>query len=198
MNYLAIFLAYLAGAIPFGLLLGKAAGVDVRTSGSRNIGATNVTRLAGKKFGIVTLLFDAAKGLLPMVVAQAAGASWQTVLLCGAAALVGHCYPVYLGFRGGKGVATALGVFLFLDGVAVAGGIAVFVMAVALSGYVSLGSLLAALAVSALVWIRHGLDDYLFLALFVTALIWLKHHENIGRLMRGEEKSFKKKKEVAG
>ncbi len=196
MNYLAIFLAYLVGSIPFGLLLGKMAGVDVRDSGSRNIGATNVTRLAGKKFGVFTLLLDAAKGLLPMVVAQTVGFASETVLLCGAAAFVGHCYPVYLRFRGGKGVATALGVFLFLDLIAVAGGIALFVTAVLATGYVSVGSMLAAATVSLLVWLRHGIGPYFYLALFVTALIWLKHHENIGRLLRGEEKSFKKKKEI--
>ena len=194
MNYLAIILAYLVGSIPFGLLLGKMAGIDVRDSGSRNIGATNVTRLAGKKFGVFTLLFDAGKGLVPMVVAQASGLPSCTVLLCGAAAFFGHCYPVYLRFRGGKGVATALGVFLFLDLIAVAGGIAVFVIVVVVFGYVSVGSLLAAASVSVLVWFRHGLGDYFYLALFVTALIWLKHHENIGRLIKGEEKSFKKKK----
>ncbi len=198
MNYLAIILAYLAGSIPFGLLLGKAAGIDVRDAGSRNIGATNVTRLVGKKFGVLTLLLDASKGLLPMLVAQAAGAAGTTVLLCGAAAFVGHCYPVYLRFRGGKGVATALGVFLFLDALAVAGGVALFVCAVVVSGYVSVGSMLAAATVSLLVWLRHGLGADFYLALFVTGLIWLKHHENIGRLLRGEEKSFKKKKDAAG
>lgn len=193
MHYLAILLAYLAGSIPFGLLLGKMAGVDVRDSGSRNIGATNVTRLAGKKFGVLTLILDAAKGGLPMVLAQVAGAGFQTVLLCGAAAFVGHCYPVYLRFRGGKGVATALGVFLFLDFLAVVGGVALFVTAVAVTGYVSVGSLLASATVSLLVWLRHGLGPHFYLALFITGLIWLKHHENIGRLLRGEEKSFKKK-----
>jgi glycerol-3-phosphate acyltransferase PlsY len=194
MDYLAIVLAYLVGAIPFGLLMGKMAGVDVRDSGSRNIGATNVTRLAGKKFGVFTLLLDAAKGLLPMVIAQAAGLASDTVLLCGAAAFAGHCYPVYLRFRGGKGVATALGIFLFLDLIAVAGGVLLFVIAVAVTGYVSLGSLLAAAMVSLLVWLRHGLGSYFYLALFIASLIWLKHHGNIGRLFRGEEKSFKKKK----
>jgi glycerol-3-phosphate acyltransferase PlsY len=194
MDYLAIVLAYLVGAIPFGLLMGKMAGVDVRDSGSRNIGATNVTRLAGKKFGVFTLLLDAAKGLLPMVIAQAAGLASDTVLLCGAAAFAGHCYPVYLRFRGGKGVATALGIFLFLDLIAVAGGVLFFVIAVAVTGYVSLGSLLAAAMVSLLVWLRHGLGSYFYLALFIASLIWLKHHGNIGRLFRGEEKSFKKKK----
>lgn len=193
MNYLAIFLAYLAGSIPFGLLLGKMAGIDVRDSGSRNIGATNVTRLAGKKFGVFTLILDAGKGLLPMVVAQAVGLSIPVVLLCGAAAFVGHCFPVYLRFRGGKGVATALGVFVFLDLFAVLGGVVLFVTAVLITGYVSLGSMLAAATVSLLVWLRHGLGAYFYLALFVTALIWVKHHENIGRLLRGEEKSFKKK-----
>lgn len=194
MDYLAIVLAYLVGSIPFGLLLGKMAGVDVRGSGSRNIGATNVTRLAGKKFGVFTLILDAAKGLLPMAAAQAAGASAEIVLLCGAAAFVGHCYPVYLRFRGGKGVATALGVFLFLDPVAVAGGILLFVVVVALSGYVSLGSLSAAALVALLVLFRQGPGLACFLAFFVAGLIWLKHHENIGRLLAGEEKSFKKKK----
>ena len=198
MNYLAILLAYLAGSIPFGLLLGKMAGVDVRDSGSGNIGATNVTRLAGKKFGVLTLFLDAGKGLLPMVIAQAAGATSDTVLLCGAAAFVGHCYPVYLRFRGGKGVATALGVFLFLDLIAVAGGIALFITAMAVTGYVSLGSILAAATVSLLVWLRHGLGAYFYLALFITGLISFKHHENIGRLLRGEEKSFKKKKDATG
>lgn len=198
MSYLAIFLAYLAGSIPFGLLLGKLAGVDVRDSGSRNIGATNVTRLAGKKFGVFTLILDAAKGLLPMLVASGAGVAANTVLLCGAAAFVGHCYPVYLRFRGGKGVATALGVFLFLDLIAVAGGVVIFVAALALSGYVSLGSMLAAATVSLLVFLQYGSGPYFYLALFVTGLICLKHHENIGRLLRGEEQSFKKKQNAAG
>lgn len=197
MNYLAIMVAYLIGSIPFGLLLGKMAGVDVRASGSRNIGATNVTRLAGKKFGVITLLLDAAKGLLPMVIARAAGAPAATILLCGVAAFVGHCYPLYLRFRGGKGVATALGVFLFLDLIAALGGIALFVISVAVTGYVSVGSMLAAAMVSLLVWLRYGMGAYFYAAFFITALIWLKHHENIGRLRRGEEKSFKKKKDAA-
>ena len=92
----------------------------------------------------------------------------------------------------------ALGVFLFLDLIAVAGGIAIFVAALALSGYVSLGSMLAAATVSLLVFLQYGPGPYFYLALFVTALIWLKHHENIGRLVRGEEKSFKKKQDAAG
>ena len=115
MQYLLIVLSYLIGAIPFGLILGKAAGIDVRRGGSGNIGATNVSRLVGKKIGAFTLLLDACKGLLPMMAASGCGADQNTTLLCGTAAFIGHLYPVYLRFRGGKGVATALGVFLYLD-----------------------------------------------------------------------------------
>jgi len=194
MTNLAIISAYLIGAIPFGLLLGRLAGVDVRAAGSKNIGATNVTRLAGKKMGVLTLLLDAAKGAGPMLLAQAMGFSSTVVMCCGAAAFLGHCFPVYLGFKGGKGVATALGVFLFLDGLAVVVGLFVFILLVALFGYVSLGSLAAALVMPLVIWYHFGPGNIFYLALFVAFFIWLKHHENIWRLLHGTEKSFKKPK----
>ena len=193
LNIFAVFLSYLLGAVPFGLLLGRLAGVDVRSSGSKNIGATNVTRLLGKKMGFFTLLLDIAKGFLPMLTAQLCGLPSLVVLVCGAAAFLGHCFPVYLGFKGGKGVATALGVFLFLDPVAMLAGLAVFVVLVAVWGYVSMGSLAAALVIPIFIGLQKGVGDIFYLAAFVALVIWAKHHENIRRLMSGTEKSFKKK-----
>lgn len=200
MTPLALFLivaSYLVGAIPFGLLLSRGSGVDIRTEGSRNIGATNVARLLGKKLGILTLLADIAKGFTPLFVAGRllpADAQQGTALaLCGAATVLGHLFPVYLGFRGGKGVATGLGVFLYLAPKALLGCLLVFAAAVGLSGFVSLGSLLGALAVLPGLWLLQEPVWKIALAAVVVALIWLKHHQNIGRLLQGTEKSWKKK-----
>ncbi|MEN8140941.1 MAG: glycerol-3-phosphate 1-O-acyltransferase PlsY [Thermodesulfobacteriota bacterium] len=193
MNYAIILVSYLVGSIPFGLVLGRMAGVDVRSAGSKNIGATNVTRLVGKKVGAFTLVLDALKGAGPMLVAHyLLNLSPQLVMLCGGAAFMGHCFPIYLGFKGGKGVATALGIFLFLDWLAVGAGLALFASLVATTGYVSLGSLAAALVMPLVILMRHGVGPIFYLALFVSAFVWLKHHENIRRLLTGTEKSFKK------
>lgn len=196
MQYLFIFLSYLVGSIPFGLILGKAAGIDVRQNGSGNIGATNVSRLVGKKIGAFTLLLDAGKGLLPMLATSGLGADQNTVLLCGVAAFVGHLYPVYLKFRGGKGVATALGVFLYLDPFSVLICAVAFVAVVALSGYVSVGSLTAAALMPVLILVFRGPGNVVWCALVVALLIWVKHRANIGRLLKREEKSWKKKSSV--
>lgn len=197
MDILTLIASYLVGSIPFGLVFGKIAGVDVRNDGSQNIGATNVTRLVGKKFGVLTLICDASKGAVPMLISQFLGADLLVVMGCGAAAFTGHCFPIYLKFVGGKGVATALGVFLFLDRPAVLVGIVVFVLLVWLTGYVSLGSMCATIAVSAMIWWLHGVGAMFYLAGFVTFLVVAKHHQNIGRLLRGEEKSMGKKKQGA-
>ena len=196
MEYLLVIAAYCVGAIPFGLLFGKMAGVDVRKSGSGNIGATNVNRLLGKKMGALTLAADVAKGYLPMLLAAwllgtAEGAD-RLVMICGGAAFLGHLFPVYLGFKGGKGVATALGVFLYLDPLAVLLALALFIAVVSVSGYVSVGSLSAAAAFPVIAWQFGATPSHLWLGGFVAVLIWAKHHENIGRLLRREEKSFKK------
>ena len=118
LEILCLVAAYLVGAIPFGLILSIGSGVDIRSQGSKNIGATNVGRLLGKKLGILTLVADIAKGFLPMfVVAYFLPETPQKniiIALCGAATVLGHMFPVYLGFKGGKGVATALGIFLYL------------------------------------------------------------------------------------
>ena len=200
MNYLLILAAYLIGSIPFGLVLGKLAGIDVRNLGSGNIGATNVSRLAGKKMGILTLVADVGKGFLPMLAAawilrESQGGD-TVVMYCGAAAFLGHLFPLYLKFKGGKGVATALGIFLYLDPVAVLIALAAFIVAVFVSGYVSVGSLTAAAVFPGISWYLGDGGSQLALAGFVSILIWAKHHENIVRLLRHEEKSFRKKKEA--
>lgn len=194
MNLLIIIVSYLVGSIPFGLLLGRLAGIDVRTGGSGNIGATNVSRLAGKKMGAATLLFDAGKGFLPMVAANFLGFDQQTVIFCGAATFIGHLFPLYLRFQGGKGVATALGVFLYLSPLALLLCIICFVFTVALSGYVSVGSLLAAGLMPAVIFFLEGSGSFFYLTIFISVLIWLKHTRNIVRLLHHEEKSWKKKR----
>ncbi len=189
-------IGYLVGAIPFGLVIGKSVGVDVRQEGSRNIGATNVNRVLGKKLGVLTLICDCLKGLLPMwlasVVLGGQGQSELIVALTGVMAVIGHMFPVYLGFRGGKGVATGLGVFLFLSPPTIVVCLAVFLLAVRLSGFVSVGSLLAS-ALAPLWLLLFGASwPAIAAALVIAALIWIKHHENIARLRRGEEKPWKK------
>ena len=193
MNFILILAAYLVGAVPFGLMFGKMAGTDVRQSGSRNIGATNVSRLLGKKLGAATLICDAGKGFVPMLCAREMGAGGDLVLLCGGAAFLGHLYPLYLGFKGGKGVATALGVFLYLNPLAVLFGAGIFVASVSLSGFVSLGSLLATGLMPIVLFLLHGPAGQILLAVFIAFLVWVKHRENIVRLLNHQEKSWKKK-----
>lgn len=196
MTYTLILIGYLLGSVPFGLLYGKLAGIDVRSQGSGNIGATNVGRLLGKKLGALTLVSDLLKGILPMLLAAVLLAdqteSGRWVMLCGGAAFLGHCFPLYLKFRGGKGVATALGIHLYLAPLPTLAGVALFAVTVRLSGYVSLGSLAAAAALPVLIWFTGGNQELTGLSALVAAVIWLKHHENIARLLRGEEKSWKK------
>lgn len=200
MAILLAVVSYCFGAVPFGLFIGKMAGVDVRTAGSKNIGATNVSRLLGKKYGLITLACDCAKGYLPMLLASLLLAGQPErdtiVVLCGILAVVGHMFPVYLGFKGGKGVATGLGVFLFLSPLAILLSVLVFVAAVAISGFVSVGSLLASLCMVFWLWILKAPNSSMVAAAIVALLIWIKHYQNIGRLLRKEEKSWRNKKEA--
>ena len=190
--------SYLLGAVPFGLIFSRMVGVDVRREGSRNIGATNVGRVLGKKLGALTLLCDGMKGFLPMLVAaRLLPASEQReilICLCGALAVIGHMFSIYLGFKGGKGVATGLGVFLFLSPAATVISLAVFIAAVGLTGFVSVGSLLAAGLIPLWLWLLGESTTVILTAVVVAALIWAKHHDNIARLLQGEEKSWKSEK----
>jgi len=197
MIFVLVAVSYLIGALPFGLFIGKLAGADVRKEGSGNIGATNVSRVLGKKLGAVTLCCDVLKSYLPMLAAhkllagQANADLW--VAVCGLVAVVGHIFPLYLKFKGGKGVATALGMFLFLSPMAVGLALLCFLAAVWFSGFVSVGSLVAATVLPFILWLSGAPLSTVIICLPVTALIWLKHHENIARLRRGEEKSWRKK-----
>jgi glycerol-3-phosphate acyltransferase PlsY len=193
-------IGYLVGAIPFGLIISKMVGVDVRTQGSRNIGATNVNRVLGKKLGFITLVCDCLKGLLPMYLAALILSESETkeliVALTGVMAVLGHMFPIYLGFRGGKGVATGMGVLLYLSFPAIAISLVVFVATVALTGFVSAGSLLASGLIPLWLYLLGASKVTIGTAAGVAVLIWLKHHENINRLIHGQEKSWKKNKEV--
>lgn len=195
-----ILFAYLLGAVPFGLVLTRGSGVDIRREGSRNIGATNVARLLGKKMGALTLVLDILKGFAPMFLAALVVGDEPErdliVALCGAASVIGHMFPVYLGFKGGKGVATALGAFLYLAPLAVLGCLAVFLLTVRLSGYVSLGSLLGSASILGWLFLLGVPAWKWMLATFIVVMIWVKHHQNIGRLLAGTEKSWKKKAEA--
>ena len=183
--------AYLLGSVPFGLVLGRLRGVDVRTVGSGNIGATNVARSLGKRLGLLVLVLDALKGALPLLALRwldlAARTSPFLVTACGLAAICGHCFPVWLRFRGGKGVATSLGVFLAVSPAAT--GIAVVIFAVLYAAFriVSIGSLAAALAFPVLLWLFGRPVAEIALSAAVLAIILLKHRGNIGRLLRREE-----------
>jgi glycerol-3-phosphate acyltransferase PlsY len=196
--------AYLLGSIPFGLLLTKLfGGGDVRQAGSGNIGATNVARVAGPLPGILTLLLDAAKGAAAVwLAARFSNDSAMWMAIAALAALIGHCFPVWLKFRGGKGVATAAGVFLMLSPLALLGSVIVFVLVVAFWRYVSLGSISAAAAMPLLIyllWAPHHAPPLAitFGALAAAILIIYKHGANIQRLVEGEEPKFSFSKKQA-
>ncbi len=183
---LALLAGYGLGSIPFGLLLTRWAGAgDIRAIGSGNIGATNVLRTGRKGLALATLLLDLAKGGLPTALGLAWLGPWGAVM-AGAGAIVGHCYPVWLGFKGGKGVATAGGVVLGLTPVVFPLILIGFIAVVAATRWVSLGSITAAcLAPLAALLLGNGPAAWLYL--LVAALIVLKHRDNIGRLLRGQE-----------
>ena len=189
--------AYLLGSIPFGLILTKLFGRgDVRKEGSGNTGATNVARVAGPLAGILTLLLDGAKGAVAVLIAARysnENATWMVI--AGLAALAGHCFPVWLKFKGGKGVATAAGVYLMLCPAAFLGGLILFLLVVGFSHYVSLGSVAAAVAMPLLMyflWAPHHAPPPVvtFGALAVAMLIVYKHDGNLQRLVEGTEPKF--------
>jgi glycerol-3-phosphate acyltransferase PlsY len=197
--------AYLLGSIPFGLLLAELfGGEDVRKAGSGNIGATNVARVVGPLAGILTLIFDMAKGTAAVWLAGRVSndsATWMMIAAVGV--LIGHCFPVWLKFKGGKGVATALGVFLALCPLAAAGALLLFVLCVAYWRYVSLGSVAAAAAMPLLIYFlwapRHAPPIIVDAGTLAIALLVIyKHDGNLQRLVEGTEPrfSFRKKKEA--
>jgi glycerol-3-phosphate acyltransferase PlsY len=188
-----LLIIYLIAAIPTGVVLSRLMGSeDVRQAGSGNIGATNVYRVAGKLAGVLTLIGDILKGFLPLLAFR----SWvsPTPTQLGVAcciAIIGHCYPVYLKFKGGKGIAIALGVFLILSPKAVLGAVIVFIIAVAITRYVSLGSILAAMSAPLLILMLNYPQPTFLTALFIATLVTWRHRTNIRRLLDGTENRFK-------
>ena len=187
-----LMLIYLVAAVPTGVVLTRLMGLeDVRTRGSGNIGATNVYRVAGKLPGILTLLGDILKGFLPLLAVKYWLAPTPLQLgVAGVVAIVGHCYPVYLRFKGGKGVATAFGIFLVLDPPALLGGGLAFLAAVALTRYISLGSVLAAIAVPLFTLLFGRPLPMVLSACVIGALIVWRHRDNLQRLLKGTENRF--------
>ena len=195
----ALVLSYLSGSIPFAAIAGKLRGVDLRKQGSGNLGATNVFRVLGWKIGLLVFLADALKGALPVIFLplRIAGAHDPIVwaIACGIAAIAGHVRPVFLKFRrGGKGVATAAGVFFALAPVPMAVTFALFVAVVFATGYVSLGSMISAVVLPSILLVTLGPHSPLFVVSTVIALfVFWTHRSNIGRLRRGEEHRFGKR-----
>jgi glycerol-3-phosphate acyltransferase PlsY len=187
----AIALAFLLGSIPFGLIVGRLRGVDVRQVGSGNIGATNTARAVGRKLGALVLLLDAAKAYLPMIAAKQlfagdARAGWL-VSAVGLAAFLGHLYSPWLRFRGGKGVATGLGVFLALAPFSAALAAAVWIGVYVATRISSVGSLAATTAIVPIMVLRHEPPYNVALAAVLFVLIVWKHRDNIRRLWHHQE-----------
>lgn len=192
-NWLIPVIAYFLGSIPFGFLIVKARGADIRTAGSGNIGAANVTRNAGAVAGIFTLLLDAGKGYLAVWIAgRLTTGEIKWMMAAAVLAVIGHMFPVWLAFKGGKGVATGLGVFLPICPQAVAAGIVLWILVVAFWRYSSLGSVAAAAAMPIFVYFlyapRHAPPPYVSMGTVLIALLVIaKHRSNIERLIAGEE-----------
>lgn len=183
-----IILGYLAGSIPTGLLLTKAfSDVDPRNEGSRNIGATNIFRTAGKKLGALTLVGDCLKGLIPVLLAVWIMKSDIWVGLTALSAFAGHLFPVFLKFKGGKGVATALGVYLGIAPLAVLIDAGIFFGVVLKWRFVSLGSLTSAAVMPILIAILTESKPYVIASLIIAGLIYYRHQDNIRRLFGGSE-----------
>jgi glycerol-3-phosphate acyltransferase PlsY len=201
---LVIVIAYLLGSVPFGYLIVRASqGGDIRQTGSGGTGATNVSRRAGKAAGVLTLILDALKGAAAVLIAgylvraePPIPASWYAAAAA-VAVVIGHMFPVWLGFRGGKGVATGVGVFLVIAPIAIAVAGLVFLLVVWITRYVSLGSMLAAMIVPVVihVWsyaVSHADPRPAFTcAVIIALLVILAHRENIQRLIEGTESKFK-------
>lgn len=190
----ASLLAYLAGSIPTGVLLASLAGVDVRSQGSGNIGATNVARTAGRKLGILTLIGDALKGLLPVVIARSAGLPQELVATVGVAALAGHVFSIFLRFQGGKGVATGVGVLIGLAPAVAPIPLLLFGAVFKATRLVSLASIVAAAAAPLAMLVCGYPAPFVLGAVLIAALIVARHHENVGRLLAGTESRFESKK----
>jgi glycerol-3-phosphate acyltransferase PlsY len=192
-----LFAGYLLGSIPFGLILTRLAGLgDIRRIGSGNIGATNVLRTGNKALAAATLLLDGGKGAVAALVAQHVYGP-DAAIVAGAGAFLGHLFPVWLKFRGGKGVATTIGIFLAIAWPVGVIACAVWLLVALVFRYSSLAALIAVAAAPVAAWFLAN-HQTAGLALFLAAVVWLRHHENIGRLLRGQESRIRLGQSKAG
>jgi glycerol-3-phosphate acyltransferase PlsY len=190
--FVALF-GYLLGSVPTGLLLAKFfSKVDPRKTGSGNIGATNIFRTAGKGLGILTLAGDVLKGMIPIGIAIQLGISDLWLAAAGLSTFLGHIFPIFLGFKGGKGVATALGVYLVISPIAVLMEFLLFAGLVWKWRYISLGSICCATTIPVLIaFFRSDSQAYFILSVIIAALVLYRHQENIVRLLQGTENKWK-------
>jgi glycerol-3-phosphate acyltransferase PlsY len=194
MKIVVAVLSYLVGSIPTGYLLVRLAGKkDVRQFGSGSTGATNVLRVGGWKTALPVALVDVLKGLLPVVLAGRWFDDPVFAALCGLLAVVGHCFPFAIGFRGGKGVATSLGAYAAIAWAPVLGGAGLFLVVVGLTRYVSLGSILASLAIPVILYFAGGPPAVAGVALAIAVLVVVRHGGNIRRLINGTERKLGEK-----
>ncbi len=184
----SVLIAYLVGSVPVGLLISKCIqGVDPRQAGSKNIGATNVMRVAGKKAAALTLIGDLLKGLLPAAGARLLEMPEEGLLLVGLAAILGHIFPVYLKFKGGKGVATSFGVFLALAPLVAFVALLIWIAGIIFSKYSSVGALSAFAALPLLAVLLKPEMKFILFSTIISILVYIRHKENIQRLIAGRE-----------
>jgi glycerol-3-phosphate acyltransferase PlsY len=186
--FLAILLAYLVGSVPFAFLLARRRGVDLRVAGSGNVGATNVLRTTGVQRAVVAMSLDAVKGAVAVLVAERLTPAPSAAVAAGLASVIGHIYPVWLGFRGGKGVATAAGVFAILAPLAMALASGVFLLAVWITRYISVGSLAGAATLVAAAGVLDQPTAVAIGAAVAALIILYRHRGNLSRLIDGTER----------
>jgi len=192
LNLLLPIAAYLVGSVSSAIIVSKLMGLpDPRTSGSNNPGATNVLRLGGKKAAAITLVGDVLKGLVPVLVAKALTGNSFTLALVGVGAFLGHLYPIFFGFKGGKGVATAAGVFIGLSGIVTMLLVVIWLITAIISRYSSLAALVATVSAPFLVLLFLPGLPFFLMACVIAALLFWRHRENIDRIKRGEESKIK-------
>lgn len=192
--FIALF-GYLLGSVSTGVILTKCfSKVDPRKMGSKNIGATNIFRTAGKALGILTLMGDVLKGMIPIGIAIQWGVSDLWIAIAGLSAFLGHIFPIFLGFKGGKGVATALGLYVMISPTAVLIEFLLFAVIVWRLRYISLGSISCATTIPILIaFFRSDSQAYFILSVIIAALILYRHQSNISRLLQGTENKWKAK-----
>ena len=191
--FLLCLFAYICGSIPFGVLLAKKQSIDIREHGSGNIGATNVARTLGKKAGLYTLIGDIFKGWLVVFLANLWFGKTIVVALAGLAVFLGHLFSIFLNLKGGKGVATGLGVLSFIMPLPTLFSAGIFTLCLKVSGYISLSSILAAIILPILgIYFKMPLP-FIYLAVILGLFTLQKHHDNIIRLVKGTEPKFLKK-----